>query len=220
MSPPYSATVWRIAPAGEAAVLVTLAESIDERVLGQVLALEAALTRRAPPGLRRPIPAYASLLCPFDPLVLHPARLEQLIREIEPTTLDPQPPSGRRVAVPVRYDGPDLARVAEHTGLSVARVIEAHAASEYLVYAIGFAPGFTYCGELVAALATPRLPSPRALVPAGSVGIAGRQTGIYAVESPGGWNLVGRTDLPLFDPANDPPARLQAGDRLRFQPVR
>ena len=210
--------MWRIAPAGEAAVLVTLAETIDERVLGEVLALEAALTRRAPPGLRRPVPAYASLLCPFDPVVLHPARLEQVIREIEPT-VDPQPPSGRHVAVPVRYDGPDLARVAEHAGLSVVRVIEAHAAPEYLVYAIGFAPGFAYCGELVAALATPRLPAPRGSVPAGSVGIAGRQTGIYAVESPGGWNLVGRTGLRLFDPAGDPPARLQPGDRLRFQPV-
>ena len=210
--------MWRIAPAGESALLVTLGEAIDERVLGQVLALDAALSKSDLPGLRRPVPAYASLLCPFDPLVLDQARLEALIREVEPTVV-PQPPAGRRVAVPVRYDGPDLARVAEHAGMSPMEVVEAHAATEYLVYAIGFAPGFVYCGQLVEALATPRLPSPRLSVPAGSIGIAGRQTGIYAVASPGGWNLVGRTDLSLFDPLQDPPARLQPGDRVRFEPV-
>ena len=210
--------MWRIAPAGESALLVTLGEAIDERVLGQVLALDAALSKSALPGLHRPVPAYASLLCPFDPLVLDPARLEGVIRELEPTVI-PQPPAGRRVFVPVRYDGPDLARVAEHTRMSPIEVIEAHAASEYLVHAIGFAPGFVYCGQLAEALATPRLPSPRPSVEAGSIGIAGRQTGIYAVESPGGWNLVGRTDLSLFDPLQDPPARLQPGDRVRFRPV-
>ena len=88
------------------------------------------------------------------------------------------------------------------------------------MYAIGFAPGFAYCGEVAPSLATPRLPSPRASVPAGSIGIAGRQTGIYAVESPGGWNLVGRTELTLFDPVEDPPARLRPGDRVHFEPVR
>jgi len=211
--------MWRIVPAGESALLVDLGQSIDERILGQVLALDAALSRNRPSGLRRPIPAYASLLCPFDPLVLEPARLEALIREIEPTVVA-QPPDGRRLVVPVRYDGPDLARVAERSGVGVSQVIEAHAERDYLVYAIGFAPGFAYCGEVAPSLATPRLPSPRASVPAGSIGIAGRQTGIYAVESPGGWNLVGRTELTLFDPVEDPPARLRPGDRVHFEPVR
>src|SRR5438067_5006831 len=104
--------MWRIAPAGESALLVGLGESIDERILGQVLALDAALSRNRTPGLRRPIPAYASLLCPFDPLMLEPARLEALIREIEPTVVA-QPPDGRRVVVPVRYERPDVDRVAE-----------------------------------------------------------------------------------------------------------
>ena len=99
-------------------------------------------------------------------------------------------------------------------------VIELHAGREYLVYCVGFAPGFTYCGALDDQLDVPRRASPRARVAAGSVGIAGSQTGIYAVESPGGWNLIGRTDLRLFDPAADPPARFQPGDRLRFVPVR
>jgi inhibitor of KinA len=211
-------SVWRIEPAGESALLVTLGEAIDELVLGQVLALDATLFRLTLQGLRRPVPAYASLLCPFDPLLLTAAGLEGLIRELEPTIV-PQPPSGRRAVVPVRYDGPDLARVAEHTGMAAGQVIEAHSAREYLVYAVGFAPGFTYCGELAPELATPRLPSPRPSVEPGSVGIAGRQTGIYAVQSPGGWNLIGRTGLRLFDPRLDPPARFRPGDRIRFQPV-
>ena len=100
-----------------------------------------------------------------------------------------------------------------------AGVIEAHARREYLVYCVGFAPGFTYCGALPDQLAVPRLASPRVRVSAGSIGIAGRQTGIYAVESPGGWNLIGRTALRLFDPAADPPARFKPGDRLRFIPT-
>jgi KipI family sensor histidine kinase inhibitor len=123
------------------------------------------------------------------------------------------------VDVPTRYDGPDLPEVALRTNLTPAGVIEQHAGREYLVYCVGFAPGFTYCGGLPDHLAVPRLASPRLRVPAGSVGIAGRQSGIYAVESPGGWNLIGRTALPLFDPAADPPARFKPGDRLRFIPT-
>jgi inhibitor of KinA len=210
--------MWRITPAGESALLVTLAEAIDERVLGQVLALDAALGQIDLPGLRRPVPAYASLLCTFDPLLLDAGVLEDRIRRIE-STITPRPPSGRRVVLPVRYDGPDLARVAEHARMSPEQVVEAHSSVDYLVYLIGFAPGFAYCGQVVEALATPRLDSPRAAVAAGSIGIAGRQTGIYAVESPGGWNLVGRTDLRLFDPRADPPTPLQPGDRIRFEPV-
>jgi inhibitor of KinA len=212
------ATVWRIVPAGDAAVLVTVSEAIDPHALGQVLALRAALIERGLNGLRPPVPAYGSLLCPIDPGALVMADLESVIREIEPS-ITPTVPVGQLVEVPVQYDGPDLARVAEHSGLDPARVIEAHASSDYLVYAIGFAPGFTYCGQLPNELATPRLPSPRAVVPAGSVGIAGRQTGIYAVESPGGWNLVGRTEFTLFDPAGDPPIRIKVGDRVRFRPL-
>lgn len=211
--------MWRIAPAGDAALLVTLSESIDAQVLGQVLALDAALDGRRLRGVLRPVPAYASLLCPFDPSLIDGTELEQQLRELEPT-IAPQPPEGTLHRIPVHYDGPDLDRVAEHARLTRPQVIEAHAGREYLVYAIGFAPGFTYAGEVEPALATPRLPSPRSAVPAGSVGIAGRQTGIYAVESPGGWNLMGRTDLRLFDSAADQPTHIRAGDRLRFEPVR
>ncbi len=208
----------RIAAAGDRAILVTLGETMRPDLLASVLALERALGRRRPKGLISTVPAYASLLCRFDPRVTDARTLEERIREIDRV---PAPPlaRGRLVEVPVRYDGPDLERVAEHTGLAPSEVVTAHAAIEYLVYCLGFAPGFTYCGELPALLETPRLPSPRPRVPAGSVGIAGRQTGVYAVESPGGWNLIGHTGRPLFDSRRRPPALLRPGDRLRFRPV-
>jgi KipI family sensor histidine kinase inhibitor len=146
------------------------------------------------------------------------ARLGASIRQLE-GHVDGSVRLGTIVDIPTRYDGPDLAEVALKTNLTPAGVIEAHTGREYLVYCVGFAPGFTYCGTLPEQIAVPRLASPRLRVSAGSIGIAGRQTGIYAVESPGGWNLIGRTDLRLFDPAADPPARFKPGDRLRFVPA-
>jgi KipI family sensor histidine kinase inhibitor len=208
----------QVTAAGDRALLVTVGRIIDPELLGQVLALERALADRKPSGLLSTVPAYASLLCHYDPDVTDAARLEAIIRQFD-GQVDASVPVGPVVDVPTRYDGPDLADVALKTDLTPARVIEAHAAREYLVYCIGFAPGFTYCGTLPDQLEVPRLASPRLRVSAGSIGIAGRQTGIYAVESPGGWNLIGRTDLRLFDPAADPPARFKPGDRLRFVPT-
>jgi KipI family sensor histidine kinase inhibitor len=210
--------MWRVTPAGDRAVLITLGNTIDPELLGQVLALDKALGDRRLSGLVSTVPAYASLLCHYDPDVTDAARLEASIRQLE-GHVDASVPLASVVDVPTRYDGPDLPEVALRTNLTPAGVIEQHAGREYLVYCVGFAPGFTYCGGLPDHLAVPRLASPRLRVPAGSVGIAGRQTGIYAVESPGGWNLIGRTALPLFDPAADPPARFKPGDRLRFIPT-
>ena len=210
--------MWVVAPAGDRALLVTVGRTIDPRLLGQVLALDQALQVRRPTGLLTTVPAYASLLCHFDPEVTDAARLEAAIRQLE-GEVDASVPLGSIVDVPTRYDGPDLADVALKANLTPAGVIEAHARREYLVYCVGFAPGFTYCGALPDQLAVPRLASPRVRVSAGSIGIAGRQTGIYAVESPGGWNLIGRTALRLFDPMADPPARFKPGDRLRFIPT-
>ncbi len=210
--------MWQIAPAGDRALLVTLGRSIDPELLGQVLALDQALEEGRPRGLLSTVPAYASLLCRYDPGVTDAASLEASIRQLE-GRLDASIPSGSIVEVPTRYDGPDLADVALKTNLTPAGVIDAHAGREYLVYCVGFAPGFTYCGTLPDQLLVPRLASPRIRVPAGSIGIAGRQTGIYAVESPGGWHLIGRTALRLFDPAADPPVRFKPGVRLRFIPT-
>ena|SRR2546428_2774748 len=210
--------MWQIAPAGDRALLVTLGTSIEAALLGQVLGLDQALQGHRPSGLLSTVPAYASLLCRFDPGVTGSARLADSIRQLE-GRVDAVVPPGPLMDVPTRYDGPDLADVARKTNLTPAGVIDVHAHREYLVYCVGFAPGFTYCGSVPHQLAVPRLASPRLRVPAGSVGIAGRQAGIYAVESPGGWNLIGRTEMRLFDPAADPPARFKAGDRLRFVPT-
>jgi KipI family sensor histidine kinase inhibitor len=206
----------RIVPAGDRALLVLFGTTMSPQTLADVLAFDAAVWRAGVRGLVGTVPAYASLLCTYDPDVTDANALERELRALA----RPARPRLRGVLheVPVRYDGEDLGRVANHTRRSVADVVRAHAAVEYLVYAIGFAPGFTYCGELPDALATPRLPSPRIRVEPGSVGIAGRQTGIYAVASPGGWNIIGHTDAVLFDPKRRPPARFKPGDRVRFVP--
>ena len=126
---------------------------------------------------------------------------------------------GRDIDIPVVYggvDGPDLEVIARHTGLSAADVVECHSAGKYVVYFIGFMPGFAYMGGLAHELATPRRQEPRLSIPAGSVGIGGEQTGIYPLASPGGWQLLGRTSVPLFDPTKNEPSLLRPGDRVRF----
>jgi KipI family sensor histidine kinase inhibitor len=211
--------MWRIVPAGDQALLVTLGSTVQPELLGAVISLERTLLDHQPKGLTRTVGAYGSLLCYYDPTLVSAARLGAEIlalRDRVSTAL----PATSVLDVPTRYDGPDLTDVANATRLTPNEVIELHAGHEYLVYGVGFAPGFTYCGELPDQLALPRRPSPRQRVPAGSVAIAGRQAGIYAVESPGGWHLIGRTSMALFDPAADPPARFKPGDRLRFVPAR
>lgn len=175
-----------------------------------------------PPGVLNLHPAFASVLIDFDPRRHRHSDLEALVRE----RLSAQPAEtaveSRLVEIPVCYggaDGPDLEEVARHTGLDPELVIQRHSAAEYRVYFLGFSPGFPYLGGMPAELATPRLPSPRKRVPAGSIAIGGLQTGVYPMESPGGWRLIGRTSLRLFDAAAEPPALLCLGDRVRFVPV-
>lgn len=206
----------QIVPAGDRALLVKFGDTISPKTLSEVLAFDTALRRRKLRGLVSTVPAYGSLLCAFDPDLIDGDTLQGELQAMQVTT----PVTVRRTLheVSVRYDGPDLDRVADHAKLSVSEVVALHTSVDYLVYAVGFAPGFTYCGELPRVIATPRLPSPRTRVEAGSVGVAGRQTGIYAVESPGGWNLIGRTELSLFDSHRRPPARFGPGDRIRFAP--
>src|SRR5690606_13055047 len=156
--------------------------------------------------------AGASVAVYFDPLAPDAARIEHHLRVIA-AHADEVPPlaDGRLHEIAVRYDGPDLADVAERTGCSIADVIALHSAREYAVLAIGFAPGFAYLGELDPALVLPRRDTPRTRVPAGSVAIAGAQTGIYPRVSPGGWHLLGTTDAVLFDPTRESPALFRAG---------
>jgi len=164
------------------------------------------------------VPGMNNLTIVFDPLR---ADMEALARDMARAWDEAvgTMPSTREIDIPVRYggeDGPDLRTVAEYAGLSVDEVVKRHASAEYTVFFVGFQPGFAYLGGLDASLHMPRRAAPRLEVPAGSVGIGGAQTGVYPAVSPGGWQLIGRTDATLFDPARDPPALLQPGDRVRF----
>ncbi|HEX3877370.1 MAG TPA: 5-oxoprolinase subunit PxpB [Bryobacteraceae bacterium] len=207
-----------ISPASDRSLLVAFGDSISLETHRQVFHLTRAMHGLR--GLLNLHPAYASLLVEFDPRFLDHAQAEALIREklaVEAAAEHHQ--EARLVEIPVYYGGefgPDLADVAAHTGLTPEQVIELHAATEYLVYFLGFAPGFAYLGGLPAQLATPRLSAPRKRVPAGSVAIGGNQTGVYPIPSPGGWRIIGHTDAKLFDPSAAEPVLLRMGDRLRF----
>ena len=178
----------------------------------------AAEAARAWPHVLEVVPGMNNLTIVFDPLEADSAALANLLQTAWDATADALV-GGREVEIPVQYGGefgPDLQAVASHTGLSAKEVVNRHAAGEYIVFFLGFQPGFAYMGGLEEALHTPRRSSPRLEVPAGSVGIGGEQTGVYPATSPGGWQLIGRTSVPLFDPARSPPTLLQPGDRVRF----
>jgi inhibitor of KinA len=170
-------------------------------------------------GVRNLHPAYCSLLIKFDAMLLRHEELEEIVRgyidRMEKTAL----PEPRLVEIPVCYGGefgPDLEAVAKLRRITTAQAIELHASTDYLVYFLGFAPGFAYLGELPEALVTPRLTMPRRSVPAGSVGIAGSQTGVYPISTPGGWRLLGRTPVEMFRPERTEMSLLSMGDRVRF----
>lgn len=171
------------------------------------------------PGMRNLHPAYCSVLIKFDAVQLRHEELQQVLRRYVERVEKVALPEARLVEIPVCYGGeygPDLSDVAEMHGLKSERVIELHAATTYVVYFLGFAPGFAYLGEVPEALATPRLATPRRSVPAGSVGIAGSQTGVYPITTPGGWRLLGRTPLAMFRPDREAMSLLAIGDRVRF----
>jgi KipI family sensor histidine kinase inhibitor len=216
-----------IAPFGDAALLVMFGDRADPALTAQAGALARLLDERrtSSPALGRAVPAHATVLVPFDPLAVDALAAAELVRDAvrAVTGRSDSDAAGDAIEIPVRYggpDGPDLEEVAERHGMSPADVIELHAGARYHVLFLGFAPGFAYLGGLPDAIATPRRPSPRERVPAGSVGIAGQQTGVYPLSMPGGWNLIGRTDAVLFDPLRPDPALLKPGASVRFVPAR
>jgi KipI family sensor histidine kinase inhibitor len=211
-----------ITSVGERALRVQFGEEISPSINDCVLALADALQRAALPGVLGWSPAYAVLTIHYDPLCLSYDDLRLWVEQALAQVQQGLSFAGREVSIPVHYggmDGPDLDFVAQHTGLSPAEVIARHSAVVYRVYMLGFLPGFAYLGGLDPALHTPRLQTPRLQVPAGSVGIAGAQTGVYPCASPGGWRLIGRTDLRLYEAEADPPCLLAPGDRVRFVAV-
>ncbi|HMX12697.1 MAG TPA: 5-oxoprolinase subunit PxpB [Thauera aminoaromatica] len=217
---------FRILDAGDAALTIEFGSIIDPALLAEVNALDAAVLRRKQagelPGVIETMPTFRSLTVFFDPLVTDRdavlAALQPLIAAAEHgSTTD-----GRHWRLPVCYEGeaaPDLAEVAGAIGIGEDEVVALHSGAEYLVYMIGFLPGFPFMGDLPAPLRLPRRAQPRVRVPAGSVAIATGLTAIYPWESPGGWHLLGRCPVPLFDARRTSPSLLAAGDRVRFVPV-
>lgn len=207
---------------GDRALLVELGDEISPAVNQSVQELFTGLDLQKPRGVVELVPGYSSLLVVCNPLVVSPADLELQIQELYRNLDRSQLPDPKTVKIPVVYGGehgPDLIEVAEYHHMSPADVIDHHTQPTYRVYMIGFTPGYPYLGELPEAIATPRRKTPRTNVPRGSVGIAQRQTGIYSVDSPGGWQIIGWTPVQLFDPRNNPPSLLVMGDRVEFFPI-
>ena len=212
----------RAAGAADQALLIEFGTEISPRVNLRVRDFCRWASSRKIPGIGEMIPSYCTVLVYYDPFLLSFAETEAWIREFagSPRVLDEGPPPVKEV--PVLYGGeygPDLSFVARHNGIAEEEVIRLHSSQDFLVYVVGFSPGFAAMGIVPPRIQAPRLASPRTKVPAGSVGIGGMQTGIYAVESPGGWQLIGRTPLKLFDLAKNPPSFFRAGDYARFCPI-
>jgi len=228
-----------ISPLGDTSVVVQLGSSIDPETHRKVQILCSYLEQFPFPGMLEIVPAFVTVTICYEPMKLRDpmtgksweyhsgsrSPYEMVCDILKRTVSNLDPADGgtsRVITIPVCYGGelgPDLEEVAKRSGLSAEEVIAIHSAPDYLVYMIGFAPGFPYLGGMSERIATPRQHSPRLTIPAGSVGIGGAQTGIYPISTPGGWNLIGRTPLRLFRPDRSSPSLLKAGDFVRFQPI-
>ncbi len=212
----------RFCTAGDRAMVVELGDSISPETNRRVHGLMRALEGRGLPEIVDLVPTYRSLLVLYNPLLASFDGLRETVASLDSAAADAGRNAPNVVEVPTVYGGehgPDLGFVAEHNGLSPEEVVEIHSGTDYPVYMLGFTPGFPYLGGMSEKLHTPRLATPRTITPGGSVGIAEAQTGVYPVQSPGGWRIIGRTPLALFDPEREPPSLLSAGDVVRFVPV-
>ena len=210
----------QVVPMGDACLSVIFEETIDPAVNARCVALAATLERRRLAGVRDIVPAYHTVAVYFDPRRANRAALLGALERMSAEVASGAPsPESVPINISVSYGGdagPDLASVAAFARCSEEDVVRVHTGTVYRVYMLGFLPGFAYLGSVDRRIAMPRLDAPRLRVPAGSVGIAGAQTGIYPCESPGGWRIIGRTSARLFDPIRDEPSLLKAGDRVKF----
>ena len=207
---------------GDRSLLVELGDEISPSVNQRVQELFTAMDMHPVDGVRELVPSYRSLLVIYDPLNISPADLKHTIRDTYQNLDQAELPEPRTIDIPIVYggeQGPDLESVAQYHHITPQEVIDYHTRPTYRVYMIGFTPGYPYLGEVPDAISTPRRETPRILVPQGSVGIAQKQTGIYSVDSPGGWQIIGWTPVDLFDPQAQPPSLLMMGDRVRFQAI-
>ncbi|WP_100400859.1 5-oxoprolinase subunit PxpB [Bacillus sp. FJAT-44742] len=220
----------KVYPLNETAVTVSFGDSFCPAIHKKVRLLSLSLEKQPLPEMVEYIPSYTGVTIFYNPMQVETTRgnkpvfelvkekVEKLLSAIDQETED----KPRTIEIPVYYGGetgPDLGNVATHNGLTPQEVIEIHSSENYLVYMIGFAPGFPYLGGMSEKISTPRLDNPRTCVPSGSVGIAGAQTGVYSLSTPGGWQIIGRTPLSLFDTAGDPLTLLESGDIVRFKPI-
>ena len=208
--------------AGDRGLLVEFGGTIDPEINRKVRQVFVSLEKRPIDGVTEAIPTYRSLLVFYDPFQISPEKLRAEISDRERKLDTLEIPLPETVEIPVAYGGefgPDLEFVARHNNLTPKEVIQIHTSGNYLIYMIGFTPGFPFLGGLSKKLFTPRLENPRQLVPAGSVGIANNQTGVYPIDSPGGWQLIGRTPIKLYDPLRSPPILLKAGNYLKFKRI-
>lgn len=212
----------KILTAGDSALLIEFEQKIAPEINAQITAFVHLLKEQHIEGVTDLIPAFASLLINYDPRVIGYKDLKARIEELLKIEVSEEASGARVFEIPVCYGGeygPDIANIAENAGLSEQEVIDIHCSKDYLIYMLGFLPGFVYLGGLDERIHTPRLANPRISIPAGSVGIAASQTGIYPLNSPGGWQLLGMTPVKTYDPERETPILVEAGDYIRFVPV-
>ena len=212
----------RILTAGDSALLIEFGKDINPETNRKITALVQLMREQHIEGIVDVIPAFCSLLINYDPRVLSYEELKERMAHLLKMETKTEATRKRIFEIPVCYGGeygPDIENIAEHAGLSVEEVIKIHSSKDYLIYMLGFLPGFTYLGGLDERIHTPRLASPRLKIRAGSVGIGGSQTGIYPLDSPGGWQLMGMTPVRTYDPERQTPILVEAGDYIRFIPI-
>jgi len=207
---------------GDTSLAVVFGNEISMDINTQIRAFDELLNEEQIDGVYETVPTYCSLTVHYAPEKIRYEELAEKLQALLAVSHKAQKLNTIVMEIPVVYGGtygPDLETVAAHNGMSAEDVIRIHAGGEYLIYMLGFTPGFSYMGGMDESIATPRLKTPRVLIPAGSVGIAGKQTGIYPIDSPGGWQLIGRTPVKLYDAHRDTPILLDAGLRVKFIPI-
>ena len=213
---------FRFLACGDVALTVAFRQEMSEQTNRKIRFLAAKLTEMNVKGVSESVPAFCSITVYFDPLVIRREKLEKIIRKILSSYSEDKADCKRVFLIPVCYDGefaPDMDDVCKLTGLTKEKVIEIHTGRDYLIYMLGFLPGFPYLGGMDSRIEAPRLDSPRTSIPVGAVGIGGKQTGIYPLASPGGWRLIGRTPVKVYDPHREDPILYRAGDYIRFCPI-